>query len=143
LVDGLTKKYLFLRDNNKFRVNEKPVEFFDSIDLSDKNYFKYKKKKYQNILIHGIKGNGKTFGIEWFAEKFCEYHKCKAVYIVMPDFIEVLYSLDFKEKRLYIENILKKYKLICIDEIHRFKINEHIHITMMKFIGLKLTSIFI
>jgi DNA replication protein DnaC len=138
-VAGITKEYKIFFERNKFKFDVDPVKFFDSIDLSDEYYFKYKVegelKEYQNILFWGIKGNGKSLSMQWFAEKFCEQHKCKATYFEMANFIETLLSLDLKEKRSYTQNLLKKYKLICIDEIDKIKITEYAYVTIFNFLN--------
>jgi DNA replication protein DnaC len=134
-VAGISKEYKVFFERNKFKLDTDPVKFFDSIDLSDEYYFKYGTKEYLNILLWGMKGNGKSFAMQWFAEKFCEQHKCKAIYFEMANFLEILLSLDLKQKRDYTQGLLKKYKLICIDEIDKIKITEYAYVTIFNFLN--------
>ena len=72
-VHGLTTRYIYFKEKERFDPGAVPIKFFDSIDISNKDYFKYGGKEHQKILCHGIHGNGKSFGLQYFTEKYSIY----------------------------------------------------------------------
>lgn len=134
MVKGITKKYLVYQERNKLKLDTDPIKFFKKIDISDEYYFKYEKKEYQAILQHGIKGNGKSFAMQWFLEQYSEKKKCRCIYITMSDLIEQLHALDFAGKRALTEGIIKNYDVICIDEIDKFNVTDYAERTVFKFL---------
>lgn len=124
-VDGLTPRYIYFKESGQFKTNNIPVKFFNSIDISNKNYMKYEGKKYQIIIEYGIHGNGKSFSIQHFAERYSIYHNVKCLYIQMREIISKLYSLNFRDKYDYEKKLVNYYDLVCIDEIEKFNITEN------------------